>query len=499
MVYGSTTPMRSHALRRRAYQILEKAQPGDTLSRIFDLTILSLIALNVVALMLETVPTISQSWVRALEQLNVVTVIIFSIEYALRIWASAEAEGPGGAATKRLRYVFSLMALVDLAAILPFYLEILPMNMLFIRSVRLLRVFRIFKIGRYSNSIGTMLRVFRKKRDDLLLALFVIAILLIFFANLMYHIENAAQPGEFGNAFQAMWWGIVTITGVGYGDVYPVTVAGKILGGCIAILGVLTVAIPIGILGSAYVEDASNKRLGRIKVIRSSDHIIICGYNRITADVITDLLSEVSISRVVLVTQKPNPEIPGILYVNADWTDINVLRRLSIAGARSCIIMAESLRGDAQDGDGDMVDMRTLFTLYKVKRDFPDVHTVVEVNDPARLEMVKANLLADEIILKETIDGHLTASCVKIPGVSRLIYELINLEGKVLQETTPASIGLADGCIYGDVVGHGIDHNMTFIGFIRGSENLSQLSPSRNTPVLRDDRLIFIADRRAGG
>jgi voltage-gated potassium channel len=487
--------MRKVTVRKRIYQILEKAQPGDIASRVVDLTILALIVLNVVSLMLETIPSLVDRWGRFFDQLNLVSVIIFSVEYLMRIWVSVEKEGPGRPAVKRLRYVFSIMALVDLAAILPFFLQVLPMNTLFVRSFRLMRVFRIFKIGRYSNSIGTMIRVFRKKKDDLLIALFVIAILLIFFANLMYHVENAAQPGVFSSAFQAMWWGAVTITGVGYGDMYPITVLGKVLGGIIAILGVVTIAIPIGILGSAYVEDATSTRLGRIKTVRSTDHIIICGYNGITNGVIQDLLSEISISRVVLVTQRPNPEIPGIVYVNADWTDIEVLKRLSIADARAFIIMAEGFSGKATESDPDMTDMRTLFTLYKVKREFPDVHTVVEVNDPAHLEMVRANLLADEIVLKEVIDGSLTASCIKIPGVSRLIYELINLEGKVLHETDAGSLGLDEPCIWGDVVRHGIENELTFLGFIRGDQKLSQLSPGRDTRISTSDRLIYAADK----
>lgn len=491
-------------LRRRAYQVLERAQPGDTLSKVVDLAILALIVLNILALMLETIPALAEHWGRFFELFNTVSVIIFTVEYLLRIWASAEADTPGSSFVRRLKYIFSIMAIIDMAAILPFYLELLSreflaIDMLFLRSVRLMRVLRIFKIGRYSNALGTMARVFRKKRDDLLVALLVIAILLVFFANLMYHIESTAQPGVFTNAFQAMWWGIVTVTGVGYGDIYPVTIAGKIFGGAIAILGVVTVAIPIGILGSAYVEDAASKRLGRIKSIRTSDHIVVCGLNRITASVIADLLSTTDTSRIVLVTQQPNPEIAGVVYVNADWTDINVLRRLSIDRARSCIIMSESFRGPQEEVDQDMIDMRSLFTLYKVKQEFPDLHTVVEVNEPARLEMVRANLLADEIVLKEVIDGHLAASCIKIPGVSRLIYELINLQGKVIHETTPHRLGLDDGSTYADVVRHGIEHDRNYIGLITGAGAEPKLSPSGSTVVQRDDRLIYIADRGDGG
>jgi Trk K+ transport system NAD-binding subunit len=141
--------------------------------------------------------------------------------------------------------------------------------------------------------------------------------------------------------------------------------------------------------------------------------------------------------------------------------------------------------------------MRTLFTLYKVKREFPGLHTVVEVIDPTRMAMVKANLRADEIILKEIIDGNLIARCIRTPGISSLIYELINLEGKVIQETNLDELGIADASAYRDVILHGIENDKTFIGFIRGKENLSQLSPAKATVIRNDDRLIYIADRKA--
>ena len=477
------------------YEVLERAQPGDVLSRVVDISILLLIALSTVALMIETLPSVSDRWGDELDTFNTVAMIVFTVEYLLRIWSFAEADGPGRKFRKRLGYIVSPMALVDLAAILPLFLAALPINTLFLRALRLMRVFRILKIGRYSNSIGTMLRVFRRKRNDLLISFFVIALLLILFANIMYTVETEAQPGIFTNAFQAMWWGIVTITGVGYGDIYPITTAGKLLGGAIAILGIVTVAIPIGILGSAYVEDSASKRKGRIKTIRTSDHVIVCGYNRITGDVISDLMEEGTIPRVVLVTTKPNPEISGVVYVHADWSDMHVLERLSIDKVRSCIIMAERSETPGHEVDPGLADMRTLFTLYKIKTTYPDVHTVVEINDPSRLEMIESGVRADEVILKESIDGNLVASCLKVSGISRLIYELINLEGKVLHETSVRSLGLGENPQYSEVVRHGIENRMTFLGLVRVADSTSQLSPPGATVVLSDDRLIYIADR----
>lgn len=490
--------MKLRNIRTRAYQILEKAKPGDTASFACDLFILILISMNILSIMLETVESLDKYLHGFYIIFNLVSVIFFTVEYILRIWVSAESEVTGSSFQKRIKYVFSLMAVVDLLAILPFYLAILPIDMRFLRALRIMRIMRIFKIGRYSNSLGTMVRVFKKKRDDLIITLFLILILLITFSNVMFFIENSAQPDVFTNVFQAMWWGIVTVTGVGYGDMYPITAAGKFLGGFIAILGIVIIALPIGILGSAYVEDSENRRKGKIKLIRTSNHVIICGYNPITKNVAEDVMAEKDDAKVIIVTQKPNPEIPGVVYVNADWTDINVLKHLSIEHVIACVIVAEDFSGYRGSDDTDIIDMRTIFTLYKIKLNYPNVHTVAEVINPDRIEMVKSNIKGDEIILKNIIDGNIVANCVRIPKISFLLYEIINLEGKIIRETTVNKLGLHDNCPYSEVIKYGIENEITFLGYVRGEENSSQLSPSKNAIVKTSDRLIYITDRVTG-
>jgi voltage-gated potassium channel len=243
------------------------------------------------------------------------------------------------------------------------------------------------------------------------------------------------------------------------------------------------------------VEDAENKRRGKIKVIRTSDHVIICGCSRVTRYIVEGLTQEQAVSKILIVTEKPNPEIPGVIYVNADWTDINILKHLSVDQAVAVVLTAENFDSEREDYNFDIVDMRVLFTLYKIKTTYPQVHTVSELINPEHMPMMKTNLQGDEIILKEIIDGNLIAHCIKIPLVSSLIYELLDLEGKILRETSLEDLDLGDSCLYREVILHGIEHDFTFIGYIRGTENLSQLSPSKNDTILASDRLIYITDR----
>ncbi len=489
--------MKFEKVRRRVYQLLEKAQAGDVWSLIIDVFILSLIFFNILAIMFETVESIHLKYSTAFKIFDLISVIIFTIEYILRIWVSVERDDSSEFFKKRVKYGFSFMAIVDLLAILPFYLAFLPIDMRFLRTIRLLRIIRIFKIGHYSNSLGTLGRIFKKKKADLFIGFFITVILLVVFANIIFFVEHNAQPDVFSNVFQSMWWGIITITSVGYGDMYPITTLGKFLGGLISFLGILIIAIPIGILGAAYVEDMDNKQKGKIRSIHTEDHIIICGYTQITPEIIKDLLAENIESKIILITKKLNPDIPGIIYVNADWTDLNVLKLVSIETAATCVIMAENI--DITKGNADdVIDMNTIFTLYKIKQNFPNIHTVVELINPDRLEMIKSNLKGDEIILKEIIDGNMVANCVKFPQISNLLYEILNPEGKIIKETSLEQIGLKDFCKYEEVIKFGIEKDITFIGFIRGEHNISQLSPSKNVIVNTTDRLIFIAERNLG-
>ena len=160
------------------------------------------------------------------------------------------------------------LAIIDLLAILPFYLPmIIPLDLRFIRAVRLFRLFRLFKMGRYSKAVFILKKVLKEKKEELVLIIFVIFLLLIIFSSLMYFIEKEAQPEAFSNIPEAMWWGIITLTTVGYGDVYPITPLGKILGALIAFLGIGMFALPAGILGSGLVEIVRKKEINNNKSI----------------------------------------------------------------------------------------------------------------------------------------------------------------------------------------------------------------------------------------
>ena len=243
-------------IKGRIYSILETAPDDDRASRIFDVFIMTLISLNVLAVILETVDSLSSQYGDIFNTFEIFSVSVFTIEYLLRLWTcttDSRYKSPFGG---RLRYAATPMAVIDLLAILPFYLPmVIPLDLRFIRALRLFRLFRLFKMARYSNSMRLLVNVIRKRKEELIITVFVVFILLIIASTLMYFVENESQPETFSSIPAAMWWGIVTLTTVGYGDVYPITAAGRLLGAVIAILGIGMFALPAAILGSGFVDE----------------------------------------------------------------------------------------------------------------------------------------------------------------------------------------------------------------------------------------------------
>ncbi|HZB44315.1 MAG TPA: ion transporter [Pyrinomonadaceae bacterium] len=246
--------------RRRTWELLEREIGESRLDYAVDLSITLLIILNVTAVMLETVAWIGEPYRAYFFAFELCSVAVFTAEYVLRLWACTADARYAGHVRGRLRYALHPMSLIDLLAIAPFYLAFLTVDLRFVRALRLFRLFRIFKLARYPDSMLTLGVVLRSRREELLVTLFVVVVLLVFASSAMYYVESEAQPQQFSSIPAAMWWGVATLTTVGYGDVYPITTAGRFLGAGIAILGVGLFALPTGILASAFSEELQKRR-----------------------------------------------------------------------------------------------------------------------------------------------------------------------------------------------------------------------------------------------
>lgn len=248
-------------LRKRIFEIIEKGNRDDKISLIFDWFIIILILLSIISVIIESYNPQHKLLKIILNSVEFFSVIVFTLEYGLRL-ITADLKYPNRhKILALLSYVFSIMALIDLAAILPFYLPmILHVDLRFLRVLRLVRILRVLKIQRYNNSFNIIKTVIMDKRRELLITVFTTFILLLLSSSIMYHVENEVQPDKFPNILESFWWGIATLTTVGYGDVFPITPLGKILSGVIALLGIGIVALPTGIISSGFIENISRDK-----------------------------------------------------------------------------------------------------------------------------------------------------------------------------------------------------------------------------------------------
>ena len=247
-------------IQKRTSQLLSKGNVADKPSQYVDMILFILIVLNIAAVCLESVKHIGNEYKVAFNAFEFFSVVIFSIEYVLRVW-SAPARNDLGNSTnilKRMKYIFSFTGLIDFLAIIP---SILPyfFGGLDLRWLRVLRLLRLLKISNYSSALEDFFSAIKADWRSFSAALYLMVIALFLSSALMYIAEHDSQPEKFSSIPETMWWGLITLTTVGYGDVSPVTTLGKIIGAFTAIMGVCTVALLTGIVASAFANQRAQK------------------------------------------------------------------------------------------------------------------------------------------------------------------------------------------------------------------------------------------------
>ena len=238
-------------LRRATYLLLETYQGAA--SKLINVFLMALILTNVVAVVMESVHSVYSEYSQAFYIFELFSVVIFSIEYLLRVWAAPENPTYADQLHPRFAFMRSGMAIIDILAIAPFYLSMFMG--IDTRVLRALRLLRIFKLTRYSSSMDLLMTVLKQELPNIGSAMFIMMIVIIFSASGLYFVEREAQPEAFGSIPAALWWATVTLTTVGYGDAYPVTLLGRALGMLIMLTGVGMAALPAGILASGYTRE----------------------------------------------------------------------------------------------------------------------------------------------------------------------------------------------------------------------------------------------------
>ena len=249
------TKSTNRSFRKKVWSTLDvKYSERKGISFAFNISLSILIFLNTIAIILSTLPNLKGIYYIIFREFEYFSVMIFLIEYLLRLWSCVENRGYNHPIYGRLRFMFSFWGIVDLLAIAPFFLTAFVANFAFIRMLRLLRILRLFRLSRYFQAFRIIKNVLNGKREELILSFSFILFLIVFSSSLMYYIEHPVQPEAFTSIPAALWWGVNTMTTVGYGDIYPITLPGKIIGAFVAISGISLFALPAGIIASGFNE-----------------------------------------------------------------------------------------------------------------------------------------------------------------------------------------------------------------------------------------------------
>lgn len=248
--------------RKRIFNIIEIGNKDDMPSAVFDRFIVVVIFVNLLVTLMQTFDQLSP-YMPVLNALELITIVIFVIEYILRVVTADFLYPEERSGLKaRLRFVFSAYGLIDLFSIVPYFLPfIFPVGAVAFRMFRVFRIFRLFKINAQYDAFNVIASVLKEKKNQLISSVCMIFILMLASSLCMYSLEHDAQPEQFKNAFSGIWWSVSTLLTVGYGDIYPVTAAGKVMAIIISFLGVGMVAIPTGIISAGFVEQYTEMKV----------------------------------------------------------------------------------------------------------------------------------------------------------------------------------------------------------------------------------------------
>jgi voltage-gated potassium channel len=241
-------------LRRRVYEVLDVGSLHDRVSRIVHVGLVALVLLSVGAVILESVTSLNQRFGALFHGIEIVAAAVFTLEYVMRLWAAVEhpplARLPHWRA--RLNYALQAGPIVDLLAIVPFYLALIgPPDF---QVLLILRLVRFFKLARYSPGMRSLIEAVRAERRALMACIVILGGVVIVAAAVMHVVEGQAQPEKFGSIPEAMYWAVITLTTVGYGDVHPITAGGKVVAGLTAVMGLVMLSLPVGIIATAFAE-----------------------------------------------------------------------------------------------------------------------------------------------------------------------------------------------------------------------------------------------------
>lgn len=382
--------------------------------------------------MFESVSSIRQEFDTLINTIEKTLLYLFVIEYFLRLWSITSIKKFKHPITGRLKFIFTPFAIIDFLAISPFFLPFIGLNMSVVRIFRFFRIFRLFKAGRYFTSSLKIVEVIKAKRKELIATLIGIIFLIIITSTLMYYAEGTVQPEAFSSIPASFWWSIVTLTTIGYGDVYPITITGKIMAGIIALLGVGFVSIPSGIIAGGFTENIMHKKEGILEKTNFANHVIICGWSHLCSDIIENLLNKKSYIETIIVLAQLN-EIPAelvrlqnrsesekiVTFISGNPSKIEDLEKINIRQSNSVIIVGDSSKSSPE----------TLLIAAAVESIDPQIYTSALIQSAELKETFKSisdKFSIDEIICTDEVASYIAVNSTINKGSYKVFNEIFD-------------------------------------------------------------------------
>ncbi len=483
-------------IKKVVYDILENTDYKFRHS--IDIVIITLILASIITYLWELSLPQNSYLIPFFEILNTYFLIIFIIEYILRLWVATDflddikfkmkKEGKPFlyaflyAIGNKVAWILTPMSILDLMGIIPF--------LRISRMFRIFRIFRIFRLARFTMTSNIYINVFRKRAIEIGFLFLISSFIIIFSAVMVFTVERTAGNGQFSSLKDALWWSVVTLTTVGYGDKYPVTTIGRFFASVIMFMGVGIIALPAGIIGSALTEEFKNIKEGKVKLRKMKDHILILGWNSSAPRIIDELDKRGALlnRKVVVLTPEEEVEDERVIYKKGDPSREKELLDSGIEDAYMIVILSEEVKGTTRNPDAI-----AMITAMLAKALNPLAHIIVEIIDPQNAELLENNLYGIEIIYKEEISVQMIVNSICAPGAGKIITTLLNYNYANIYEIPVKDLKekfLTFGEIY---IKLGENNRIIPLGIIDSSGYV--VNPPRDYPIEEDARLVYISEK----
>lgn len=362
-----------------------------------------------------------------LNQIDTIFTIIFMTEYIIRFWLSSnfilnvKKYGILYAIKSKIKWMLKFSSIIDLLAIIP--------NIRAIRMIRLLRLLRLFKLFRYSKiSLGTG-SIIKKHSFELVNIFLVILLIVLVGALIVYVAETEVPESEIKNYWESLWWAIVTVTTVGYGDIVPKSIIGRIFTTILMLSGIGFITIPAGMVGSILMERFVKMKEGRLSYNKIKNHIVFCGWNNHSPEVVDEILKieQFKETPIVVISKDSEIENERLLYYKGDFTKEKDLININIGASILTVIMAEYRSSDQKD-DNSTIDARTVLCAYLIEKINPNIHKIIEILDEENSNILHSMNSSSEIIFHDRTISLVFANAIKNKGSVNVLNQILSFE-----------------------------------------------------------------------